>query len=268
MNLGKPEIAGPVILVVGLCSFIGSLIYKFANGLEWGGIVIPLVIGIVLIIYGAIYMTGKPSDCVLSGSGTCSTSCGQGLYSGYTIKENAAYGGNCDLNQKVPCYNSITCGSPAVELGPYNMAPWTGWVENKDFSYTGNKNSKWIWTNASGNINSFDNATYSFLNASRSTLLNDVNVTLDVIVDDTLDDVLWNGSSLKSVLIGSKHPNTIHITNLPFTNINNKSNNGYNTLDVRMHNTGGPAGVLYSVIDSNTNEPYMLSSSSTTFKYV
>lgn len=257
MNLGKPEIAGPVILVVGLCSFIGSIIYKFVNGLEWDGIVIPLVIGIILTIYGAIYMTGKPSDCVLSGSGTCSTSCGQGLYSGYTIKENAAYGGkNCDLTQKVPCYNSITCGSPAVELGPYSMAPWTSW------KFAGNSNAKWVWINASGATGSSDMSYYSFLNASRSTLPTDVTVTLDVIVDDTLDDIFWNGSSLKS----SAKSNIVHIPNLSFTNINNNTNNGYNTLDIRMHNTGGPAGLIYSVIDSKTNVPYLISSSSTTFK--
>ena len=235
MNLGKPEIAGPVILVVGLCSFIGSIIYKFVNGLEWDGIVIPLVIGIILTIYGAIYMTGKPSDCVLSGSGTCSTSCGQGLYSGY---------------------NSITCGSPAVELGPYSMAPWTSW------KFAGNSNAKWVWINASGATGSSDMSYYSFLNASRSTLPTDVTVTLDVIVDDTLDDIFWNGSSLKS----SAKSNIVHIPNLSFTNINNNTNNGYNTLDIRMHNTGGPAGLIYSVIDSKTNVPYLISSSSTTFK--
>ena len=264
MNLGKPETAGPILIVVGVCFFIGSLYYKFSKDLPFGlAIKIPLVIGIALIIYGAFYLTGKTSECVLSGSGTCSTSCGQGLYSGYTIKENAAYGGNCDLNQKVPCYNSITCGSHAVELGPYDMAPWTNWND----PFIGDKSAKWVWVNASGAAGSSDTSMYSFLNASRSTLFSDTTVTLDVKVDDVLDDVFWNSSSLKSSINKNKNY-YIHIKDLPFRNINNKTNNGYNTLDIRMHNTGGGAGVIYSVIDTNTNLPYMISSSSTTFKYV
>ena len=52
MNLGKPEIAGPVILVISLCSLIGSLIYKLVKGAAWSDtdIIIPLVIVIVLTI--------------------------------------------------------------------------------------------------------------------------------------------------------------------------------------------------------------------------
>ena len=259
MNLGKPETAGPILIVVGVCFFIGSLYYKFSKDLPFGlAIKVPLVIGIALIIYGAFYLTGKTSDCVLSGSGTCSASCGQGLFSSYTIKQNAAYGGNCDTSQKIACYNPITCGSPAVELGPYNMAPWTNWGT----PFVGDSRAKWIWVDKNGNTGSTDMSNYSFLNASRSTLPTDVNVTLDVKVDDSLDDVFWNGSSLRSAFSNLQ---SLHIKDLLFTNANNKTNYGYNTLDIRMHNTGGGAGILYSVIDSSTGVPYMLSSSGTTF---
>jgi hypothetical protein len=52
----------------------------------------------------------------------------------------------------------------------------------------------------------------------------------------------------------------MHFTGLVY------SSNTTNTLEIRMHDTGGAAGLLYSVTDSATGVPYMVSNASTTFK--
>ena len=96
------------------------------------------------------------------------------------------------------------------------------------------------------------------MDSSNSTATVDKNVNLDIIVDNVIDDVFWNGKSLKSAIVN----NTMHFTGLVY------SSNTTNTLEIRMHNQGGPAGLLYSVTDSVTDVPYMVSSASTTFKKV
>ena len=100
---------------------------------------------------------------------------------------------------------------------------------------------------------------YSFLNAASSTATVDKKVNLDIVVDNIIDDVFWNGQSLKSCIVNT---NTMHATGLTY------SSNNMNTLDIRMHDLGGAAGLLYSVTDSATGVPYMVSSASTTFKKV
>ena len=96
------------------------------------------------------------------------------------------------------------------------------------------------------------------MDALNSTATVDKNVNLDILVDDVIDDVFWNGTSLKSATVR----NTMHSTYLIY------KSNTTNTLEIRMHNTGGPAGLLYSVIDTATGVPYMVSNASTTFKKV
>ena len=56
-------------------------------------------------------------------------------------------------------------------------------------------------------------------------------MNLDIVVDNVIDDVFWNGKSLKSAIAN----NTMHFTGLVY------SSNTTNTLEIRMHNTGGPA---------------------------
>ena len=135
------------------------------------------------------------------------------------------------------------------------MGPWTTWVTQ----YQGDKNAKWIFTKAGANIsNNNDFSVYSFLDASNSTATVDKNVNLDIIVDDVLDDVFWNGTSLKSAIVR----NAMHVTGLTY------KSNTTNTLEIRMHDTGGAAGLLYSVTDTATGVPYMVSNANTTFKKV
>ena len=111
-NVGKPVTAGPVIIGIGtvLCRIS---IYNLFKDTIWKPF---MVIGIIIILHRVFYRSRTPIDCIKIGSGTCSTSCGEGVYDTYTIKQNAFYGGNCDQFEKVPCYNTITCGTPAVKL--------------------------------------------------------------------------------------------------------------------------------------------------------
>ena len=96
------------------------------------------------------------------------------------------------------------------------------------------------------------------MDSSNSTATVDKDVNLDIVADNVLDDVFWNGKSLKSAISN----NTMHFSGLVY------SSNTTNTLEICMHNQGGPAGLLYSVIDSATGVPYMVSNASTTFKKV
>lgn len=196
-------------------------------------------------------------DCRLSASGTCSTTCGVGQSSDYKIDRIALFGGKCDLTQKVPCYNEVTCGINASELGAWNMTPWTSFTTN----YQGSTEAKWIYTSPSASTTA-DAFKYSFRNASMNSSEIDIKVNLDVAIDGTCDDILWNGSSVKPATFS----NPFHLTNLDFTGKRNTTTNGYNTLEIQMQNDdGGSAGLLYSVTDSITSTPYMLSSSGTTF---
>ena len=70
-----------------------------------------------------------------------------------------------------------------VELGPYNMAQWASRVTNYK---------------AAGNGAVVDKSLYSLFNSSKRALPTNKQVNLDILVDDILDDVLWNGSSLRS----------------------------------------------------------------------
>ena len=212
---------GPIIIVVGVCVLIASVLYKFRADKSWSSVSLPLAFGVMIIITGALYATNMLSS--LTSSKTQS--------------------------------NTFNNGTPSVELGPYNMGPWTTWVTQ----YQGDKNAKWIFTKAGANIsNNNDFSVYSLLDASNSTATVDKNVNLDIIVDDVIDDVFWNGTSLKSAIV----KNTMHVTGLTY------KSNTTNTLEIRMHDTGGAAGLLYSVTDTATGVPYMVSNANTTFKKV
>ena len=134
------------------------------------------------------------------------------------------------------------------------MAPWTSWVTQ----YHGDKNAKWIFVTSDAKTVDTDLSMYSFKDSSNSTATVDKNVNLDIVVDNVIDDVFWNGTSLKSAIV----KNTMHFTGLVY------SSNSTSTLEIRMHDTGGAAGLLYSVTDSATGVPYMVSNASTTFKNV
>ena len=60
--------------------------------------------------------------------------------------------------------NTFNNGTPSVELGPYNMGPWTTWVTQ----YQGDKNAKWIFIHADANKSNTDLSVYSFLDSSKS----------------------------------------------------------------------------------------------------
>ena len=211
---------GPIIIVVGVCVLIASVLYKFRADKSWSSVSLPLAFGVMIIITGALYATNMLSS--LTSSKTQS--------------------------------NTFNNGTPSVELGPYNMGPWTSWVTQ----YQGDKNAKWIFIHPDAYKSNTDLSVYSFLDASNSTATVDKNVNLDIIVDDVLDDVFWNGTSLKSSAVR----NAMHVTGLTY------KSNTTNTLEIRMHDTGGAAGLLYSVTDSATGVPYMVSNASTTFKKV
>jgi hypothetical protein len=215
---------GPIIIVVGVCVLIASVLYKFRADKSWSSVSLPLAFGVMIIITGALYSTNMLSS----------------LTSSKTLTPP----------------NTFNNGTPSFELGPYYMPPWNNWVTQ----YQGDKTAKWIYSNATANTNQTnpDLSVYSFLDASNSAAAVDKNVNLDIIVDDARDDVFWNGTSLKSSIVR----NTMHSTNLIY------KSNTTNTLEIRMHNTGGPAGLLYSVIDTATGVPYMVSNAKTTFKKV
>ena len=206
---------GPIIVIVGVCVCLASILYKYYADKPWSFITLPFAVGVMIIISGALYW-----------STTSTTSNG----------------------------NLFNNGTPSVELGPYNMAPWTSWVTQ----YHGDKGAKWIFIHSGADKSNTDLSVYSFLDSSNSTATVDKNVNLDIVVDNVIDDVFWNGKSLKAAIAN----NTMHFTGLVY------SSNSTNTLEIRMHDLGGAAGLLYSVTDSATGVPYMVSNASTTFKKV
>ena len=262
--LQASPIQGTVALAAAcLVSFIGSTVaYKYKNTNKAVIFIYRLLVTcavlcfIATILYyflGTIYVR----DCKLSASGTCSTTCGAGESSSYRVDEIALFGGTCDLKRKVPCYNRTTCGINASELGPWDMTPWTSFTTN----YQGSRDAKWIYTTPSASTTA-DSLQWSFRNASLSDSKIDIKVNLDLVLDGTCLAVLWNGSSIKPATL----TNPFRWSNLNFTGKTNNSTNGYNTLEIQTVNEdGGGAGLLYSVTDSVTSTPYMISSSGTTF---
>jgi len=86
---------GPIIIVVGVCVLIASVLYKFRAAKSWSSVSLPLAFGVMIIITGSLYATNMLAS----------------LTSTKTLTPP----------------NTFNNGTPSVELGPYNMGPWTSW---------------------------------------------------------------------------------------------------------------------------------------------
>ena len=82
------------------------------------------------------------------------------------ISKAAMYSSNYNTSTFIPCYGAaLTCGMNACDLGPYNMSPW------KADYFKGN------------------NASISACNVAYA-------VTIQAIVDDGVNRVVWNGNQI------------------------------------------------------------------------
>ena len=201
------------------------------------------------------YIAGKyKADCILSGSGTCSVTCGPGVWSNSFISTSAMFGGSCNTSYQVPCHGAtLTCGINACDLGPYDMAPWTSWSQ----SWYGHKSARWIYSTPKSTGAMADKFKWAFYNASINASSASFAVNIDAVVDDAFDSIKWNSSLINiSSFVSANNPNFVHIPNLSFVP-------SYNIIELDVHNTAGAAGLIFSVTDSNNN-PVMLSSSATT----
>ena len=53
---------GPIIIVVGVCVLIASVLYKFHADKSWSSLSLPLSFGVMIIITGALYSTNMLSS--------------------------------------------------------------------------------------------------------------------------------------------------------------------------------------------------------------
>lgn len=140
----------------------------------------------------------------------------------------------------------------AVELGPASLFGSTYVGTGKPFSDT---QAKWIWIHAG------TASTSTVMAATFSTTLfaavQGTQVVLTVIVDDDAT-VYLNGDAVGDAYLG-------WYGDIPPTTIRLTLAKGINTLSIRAHNDGGPAGLLASVASADGKTVLARTSSAWTY---
>jgi hypothetical protein len=132
-----------------------------------------------------------------------------------------------------------------VPLGIYDLGPWNLWSKHGTYDFT-DKSARWIWFHPDGATfteyeGRYINKVHTF--STTLTVPQRRTVTLHIIVDNYAD-VSLNGVPIKKNVgggwgSGSNYPK-LQMTLRP----------GANILNIACKNTGGPGGLLASVIDT------------------
>ena len=136
--------------------------------------------------------------------------------------------------------DTITLNMPATNpiantLGAYNMGPWSA----TNFA---DQTAQWVWNEPGAASSALANVSIIFEHKYTNTGKTNIAATLHIIIDD-IGVVKLNGTTLTSLVDGwgGRTYSKIALTLVP----------GSNTIQMVCLNTGGPAGLIYSIISSD-----------------